>query len=125
MFTRLGIGGVGKTYGTITAKSETTPDISRPSDIFTRIAVGGLGQIYAVTDKSETTPITDRPGDILTRIGIGGIGAYYEITAKQETEIIEELTAGYYGTGLKRKRNKEEDEMIAIIMAMYETNTLH
>jgi len=116
---RLGVGGVGRTYGTITAKAESLP--GRPGDLYTRIAVGGIGQQYGtITAKSESIPIIERPGDIFTRIGIGGVGIHYTVTAKTETEIIiEELhTPGYYGTGLRRKK-KEEDEILAFIMATY------
>jgi len=123
--TRLGIGGVGRTYGTITDKAEgAAPSI--PAEILTRIAVGGVGLTYDVTDKAEDVGGGARPGDIFTRIGVGGAGIHYEITAKGETAIEVDLhTPGYYGTGIIQRRDKEEDEIIALIMAMYETGTLH
>ena len=127
LLTRIGVGGAGLTYGTVTAKAESVPP-SGPADLYTRIAVGGVGKTYAVTDKTETVPGGgDRPGDIFTRIGVGGVGIRYAITAKGETVIIPDLhTPGYYGVdGIISKRDKEEDEIIALIMAMYETGTLN
>ena len=123
LLTRIGQGGVGKTYGTITDKAESAPP-SAPDDLLTRIAVGGTGQTYGVvTDKTESDVVSPRPGDLFTRIGVGGVGIHYDITAKAETEIEIDLhTPGYYGVdGIIQKRNKEEDEIIALIMAMYET----
>ena len=39
---------------------------------------------------------------------------------------VETHTPGYYGVdGIISKRDKEEDEIIALIMAMYETGTLN
>ncbi len=88
----------------------------------TRIAVGGVGRTYGtVTDKLPGTPPT-RPGDIFTRIGVGGVGAHYLVLDKAETDIIDPHTPGYYGVGVKRPKNRDE-EIIALIMAMYETGT--
>lgn len=39
--------------------------------------------------------------------------------------IIDTETPGYYGTGLIGKRKKQDDEIIALIMAMYESGTFH
>ena len=125
-YTRISAGGVGQTYGTITDKAESVAP-SAPADLLTRIAVGGVGQTYSVTDKGPTDPSGERPGDIFTRIGVGGVGITYAITAKSEAVIIPDLhTPGYYGVnGIISKRDKEEDEIIALIMAMYETGTLN
>jgi len=120
--TRIGIGGVGKTYGTITAKAESAPP-SAPADLLTRIAAGGVGQTYGtITDKSEGVGASPRPGDIFTRIGVGGVGITYAIVDKEASEVISEDTNGYYGAGVKRPK-KREDQIIALIMAMYESGT--
>ena len=122
LLTRLGIGGVGRTYGTITDKAESAPP-SAPAELLTRIAVGGVGKTYGtITDKTEGIGGTPRPGDIFTRIGVGGVGITYAIADKDASEVISEDTNGYYGTGVKRPKNKE-DQIIALIMAMYESGT--
>lgn len=127
LLTRIGAGGVGLTYGTITDKAESAPP-SAPADLFTRIAVGGTGQTFGtITDKSESAAVTPRPGDLFTRIGVGGVGILYSVTDKAETAIEVDLhTPGYYGVdGIIARRDKEEEEVIALIMAIYETGTLH
>jgi len=115
--TRIDVGGPGKSLGTITDK---LPGVI-PAAILTRIAVGGVGRTYVVTDKAPGGPIIPRPGDILTKIGVGGVGIYYIVTDKAETPIIDRDTNGYYGTGIVRERRKrDEEEILAIIMASYE-----
>lgn len=121
LLTRISVGGVGKTYGVITDKTESI--ITVPADLLTRVAVGGTGQTYGVvTDKTESVAVTPRPGNLFTRIGVGGVGILYSVTAKAETAIEIDLhTPGYYGVDGFKRRDKEEDEIIALIMAMYET----
>jgi len=95
VLTRIGVGGVGITYGTITDKAESTAS-PRPGDLFTRIAVGGVGQTLGTVADKTADAHGPRPGDLLTRIGVGGVGIYYEVTAKAESEVEEDQEGGGY-----------------------------
>ena len=104
LLTRISVGGVGITYGTITDKAESAA--ARPGDLYTRIAVGGVGQTYAVTDKAAGE--VPRPGNIFTRIGVGGVGIHYTVTAKAETGIVveEQYSGGWFDYEALRPRFK-------------------
>jgi len=117
--TRIDVGGPGKSLGTITDKRPSIVPIAALA--LTRIAVGGVGRTYGtITDKAPGGPIIPRPGDIFTRIGVGGVGIHYIVTDKNPS-VIPRDTNGYYGTGIVRERRKrDEEEILAIIMASYE-----
>jgi len=79
LLTRISVGGVGKSYGTVANKSESGV---ATSETLTRISVGGVGQKYSVTDKNEAGSSSR-----ITRIGVGGVGLSYTISAKAEADL--------------------------------------
>ena len=65
-------------------------------------------------------------GDGVTQAGWIGVSQLNGVwlSGGYEAEILE--TPGYYGVdGIAGKRKKEDDEIIALIMAMYESGTFH
>ena len=105
--TRIGVGGVGKTYGTITDKTEGVPP-SIPAELLTRIGAGGVGIYYSVTDKAEAIPVEPvTPQPEIPATGGGGRSPGY--TRGREDALLE----------TRRKRILRDDEEItALIMAM-------
>ena len=119
MVTRLGLGGGSRgLYGSFAGK---TPQATPEGDAVTRLGLyGGTRSPYgSFAGKTEGGEIPAHPH--LTRLGLyGGPRGLYGSFAGKTEAVIDLETPGYYGAGLRKRRDKD-DEIIAVIMAIYET----